>query len=55
MRLLAGMGLALLCAGCASLPDGVKVDLEQGMIEVGPCRCKLPPASQPEAAGVRPG
>lgn len=43
MRLRAGLGLLLLgLSGCAHLPDGVDVDLENGVVEVGPCRCKLP-------------
>ena len=43
MRLWAGLGLLLLgLSGCAHLPDGVNVDLDNGVVEVGPCRCKLP-------------
>lgn len=43
MRLRAGHILLLLgLGGCAHLPDGVKVDLDNGVVEVGPCRCKLP-------------
>ena len=43
MRLRAGLGLLLLAlGGCAHLPDGVEVDLQNGVVEVGPCRCKLP-------------
>ena len=53
MRLWAGLGLLLLgLGGCAHLPDGVNVDLESGVVEVGPCRCKLPrtrQAAQPPA------
>ena len=51
MRLRAGLGLLLLgVGGCAHLPEGVKVDLENTVVEVGPCRCKLPvpSASAPE-------
>lgn len=48
MRLRAGMGLlcvALLgwaLAGCQHLPKGVKVDLANQVVEVGPCQCPLP-------------
>jgi hypothetical protein len=50
MRLWAGLGLAcLVVAGCRHLPDGVVVDVENGTIEAGPCRCKLP---QPERPAV---
>lgn len=43
MRLRACLILLLVgLGGCAHLPEGVKVDLENGVIEVGPCRCKLP-------------
>lgn len=53
MRLLAGLGLLCLAlAGCQHLPDGVKVDLENRVVEVGPCRCRLPapeaPAEEPK-------
>jgi hypothetical protein len=45
MRLRTGVGWLLLgLGGCAHLPEGVKVDLETGVVEVGPCRCKLPRA-----------
>lgn len=51
MRLRAGLGLLLLgLGGCTHLPDGVQVDLENGVVEVGPCRCKLPRPSEPVAA-----
>ncbi len=46
MRLWAGLGMLLLCAGCAHLPEGVKVDLDNRVIEVGPCRCALPEAGR---------
>jgi len=43
MRPRAGLGLLWLAlGGCAHLPDGVKVDLDNGIVEVGPCRCGLP-------------
>ena len=43
MRLRAGVWLLLLIpVGCAHVPDGVKVDLENGTVEVGQCRCTLP-------------
>jgi hypothetical protein len=48
MRLWAGLGLLVLAlGGCAHLPDGVSVDLDNGVVEVGPCRCKLPRPLQP--------
>ena len=48
MRLRAGLGMLLLAlGGCAHLPDGVEVDLENGVVEVGPCRCKLPRPQDP--------
>lgn len=48
MRLRACHILLLLgLGGCAHLPEGVKIDLENGMIEVGPCRCKLPRSTAP--------
>jgi hypothetical protein len=53
MRLRACTGLLLLAAGgCQHLPEGVKIDLENRVVEVGPCRCRLPaggaaPAPQP--------
>jgi hypothetical protein len=59
MRLRACTGLLLLgLAGCQHLPEGVRVDLVNRVVEVGPCRCKLPaaapapeePAPQPHAA-----
>lgn len=51
MRLRAGLGLILLgLGGCAHLPDGVDVDFKNGVVEVGPCRCKLPRPSQPAPA-----
>jgi hypothetical protein len=51
MRLRAGLGL--LCvglAGCQHLPAGVKVDLPNRVVEVGPCRCRLPVPGQPVEA-----
>ena len=48
MRLRAGLGMLLLgLGGCAHLPDGVEIDLENGVVEVGPCRCKLPRPPSP--------
>ena len=44
MRLRAGFGMLCvgLLAGCQHLPEGVKVDLQNRVVEVGPCRCRLP-------------
>lgn len=43
MRLRAGLGLlCLTLAGCQHVPEGVKVDLQNRVVEVGPCRCRLP-------------
>ena len=54
MRLRACAGLLLLAAGgCQHLPEGVKVDLENRVVEVGRCRCALPPAKA-EAAPPAP-
>ena len=51
MRLRAGLGMLLFAlGGCAHLPDGVEVDLENGVVEVGPCRCKLPRPQDPASA-----
>lgn len=51
MRLRAGLGLlCLMVAGCQHLPEGVKVDLQERVVEVGPCRCKLPPKPVPAPA-----
>lgn len=48
MRLRACLGFAVLAlAGCATLPEGVVVDLGNRTIQVGPCRCTLPPANSP--------
>ncbi len=48
MRLRAGIGLLLLgLGGCTHLPDGVEVDLQNGVVEVGPCRCELPRPHEP--------
>ena len=48
MRLWAGLGLlCLMLAGCQHLPDGVRVDLDNRVVEVGPCRCALPAAEEP--------
>ncbi len=50
MRLRAGFGLLCLgviggvLGGCQHLPEGVKVDLQNRVVEVGPCRCALPGA-----------
>ena len=47
MRLRAGLGMLLLgLGGCAHLPEGVRVDLENRVVEVGSCRCTLPPADK---------
>ncbi len=47
MRLRACLILACVAlAGCQHLPEGVTVDLTNGMVAVGPCRCRL---GQPEA------
>lgn len=59
MRLGACLILLLVAlSGCAHLPDGVNVDLENGVIEVGPCRCKLPrpggPAPNPPGDDEQP-
>ena len=43
MRLRAGMGLlCVVLAGCRHVPEGVKIDLPNRTVEVGPCRCRLP-------------
>ena len=44
MRLRAGFGLLCvgLLAGCQHVPEGVQVDLQNRVVEVGPCRCRLP-------------
>ncbi len=44
MRLRAGFGLLCvgLLAGCQHVPEGVKIDLQNRVVEVGPCRCRLP-------------
>jgi hypothetical protein len=53
MRLRAGLKylcVALACAGlagCQHLPEGVKVDLQNRVVEVGPCRCRLPDKAKP--------
>lgn len=53
MRLRAGLAMLLLgLGGCAHLPDGVEVDLQNGVVEVGPCRCKLPRPQDPRPAPV---
>lgn len=49
MRLRAGLGLVcVVLAGCQHLPEGVEVDLQNGVVAVGPCRCRLP-QPQPDA------
>jgi hypothetical protein len=49
MRLRACTGLLLLgLGGCQHLPEGVKVHLQNRLVEVGPCVCALP------AGGVAP-
>lgn len=57
MRDLAAIGLLCLLAGCASLPAGVKVNLQERVIEVGPCRCAVPAAKGPgpEGGDAQPG
>lgn len=43
MRLWAGLALmCLMVAGCQHLPEGVVVDVQNGTVAVGPCRCRLP-------------
>lgn len=63
MRLRAGFGLlcagGLLCvglAGCQHVPEGVKIDLQNRVVEVGPCRCRLPggEAAKPAEPGEAP-
>jgi len=58
MRLRAGLGLVcLMLAGCQHVPDGVVVDLQNGSVAVGPCRCALPkqaPTSEPEKGDAEP-
>lgn len=52
MQLRAGVGLlCAVLAGCQHLPEGVKIDLHNQMVEVGPCRCRLPGAGAQEPAG----
>jgi hypothetical protein len=75
MRLRAGLGLlcvGLVCgalAGCQHVPEGVKIDLHNRVVEVGPCRCRLlgsekpvepvppvaeePPAAEAKGDGLR--
>lgn len=50
------LGSVLLGAGgCQHLPEGVKIDLENRVVEVGPCRCALPKPAPAEApAGPAP-
>ncbi len=53
MRLRGGLGLlcaGLVCgalAGCQHVPEGVKIDLQNRVVEVGPCRCRLPGRGKP--------
>ena len=43
MRLRAGVGLlCVVLAGCQHVPEGVRIDLPNRTVEVGPCRCRLP-------------
>jgi hypothetical protein len=56
MRLRAGIGL--LCvglAGCQHLPEGVKIDLPNRTVEVGPCRCRLPAPGEANPVAAAPG
>ena len=47
MRLRAGMGLlCVVLGGCQHVPEGVKIDLSNRTVEVGPCRCRLPAAGE---------
>lgn len=48
--------LLVMMGGCQHLPDGVSIDVENQVVEVGPCRCALPlpknapaPAAEPAA------
>lgn len=51
MRLRAGLGMAcVVLAGCAHVPRGVTVDVANGVVEVGPCRCRLPAAAEAPAS-----
>lgn len=53
MRLWAGVALlCLMVAGCAHLPDDVRIDLGNRVVTVGSCQCRLPgpEAVAPEAA-----
>lgn len=56
MRLRAGfILLCLMLAGCQHLPEGVKVDVATGVVEVGPCRCALPkPKAEPAPPALNP-
>jgi len=54
MQRWAGLGLLLFgLGGCAHLADGMNVDLDTGVVEVGSCRCKLPRAQQPAQSPVQ--
>lgn len=59
MRPRACTGLLLLllgAGGCRHLPEGVKIDLDDRVVEVGPCRCALPkpPAVPPATPAPEP-
>ncbi len=48
MRLRAGFGLlCVMLAGCQHVPEGVRIDLQNRVVEVGPCRCRLPGPEKP--------
>ncbi len=55
MRPRAGVGLLCgLLAGCQHVPEGVKIDLANRQVEVGPCRCRLPALGEAKPAGAAP-
>ncbi len=48
MRLRASVGLlCVTLAGCQHVPEGVKIDLQNRVVEVGRCRCQLPGGNEP--------
>jgi len=56
MRLRAGLGLLCVAlAGCQHVPEGVDVDLQKGLVKVGPCTCSLPAPEQAEKGEAAPG
>lgn len=51
MRLWAGVTLlCLMVAGCAHLPDDVRIDLGNRTVTVGTCECRLPDAAPAQDA-----